>query len=158
VKSLIEPQWTKQRPQKRQLRADTVTMTILRKLSLAIKQDIAEEEAARRNTRKHGFSLSDHRRLLRLASVQRTIPLVPAKLVEQVDQLASDDSDWVEHSLINLRYKLGDDLMPEDAPSLLYMLIANAEDTEARADFHAWRARQQEMQAELAFGERRAPR
>jgi hypothetical protein len=153
VQPLTEAQWTKQRAQKRQLRADTITMTILRKLSLAIKQDIAEEEAARRNTRKHGFSLSDHRRLVRLVSMKKTIPLVPTKLFEEVDQLADDDIEWVEHSLTNLRYKLGDDPTPDDATSFMYMLIANVEDTKARADFYAWRASQEEMNRELAFGE-----
>ena len=131
---------------------------MLRKVNLAIKQDLAEEEAIRRDIRKNGFPLQDHRRLLHLAAVRRTIRSVPASLGEQADELAERDKDWVEHSLICLRYYLGSSFFPEDATTFIQTLIERTQDTDAQAEFHVWQARQDEMDRELAFGEPQNPR
>lgn len=124
---------------------------MLLRLNIAIKEDIAEEHAARRNTLRDGFSISDHRRLLSLAAVKRSIASVPPALSKQVDQLALRDDAWIEHTLIELRYALGCRFMPENATAFLQRLIENAHDIEAQANFHIWLSRQEEMRKELIF-------
>lgn len=127
---------------------------VLRELSLAIKRDLAEEEATRRRTLKDRHHIQDHRRLLCLATVRKTISLVPASLCSQADQLARCDSDWFEYTQINLRYALGDDFVPSDATASMSALIEKNQDVHAQLDFHAWRAQQARLHKELAFGER----